>query len=171
MLDSTLQLADVLLDLLQLLLLSHELLRDEVQVVPALVLLHDLEHVLQVLSELLVILDDPHLLLVLPDLDLDALLGQRDGGGHDLVGVLAEPDAAGPQLVAEVVEGDQLGVLELLAQEGTLVDRELLPQVHLVGVGFVDVVVGFGELGSVAQVTLSVLHDLHLQILVPVLSS
>lgn len=55
MLDSTLKLADVLLYLLQLLFLSHELLGDEVQVVSAFVFLHDLEHVLQVLSEFLVI--------------------------------------------------------------------------------------------------------------------
>ena len=63
---------------MKLLLLSHELLRNEIQIVSSLVLLHDLEHVLNALSEFLIALRNPQLLLVLYDLDLDPFLCQRD---------------------------------------------------------------------------------------------
>jgi hypothetical protein len=165
-LDSAFELGDVLLDCLQLFFLCDEFLRYEIEVVPALVLLHDLEHGLQVLSEATIALADSQLFLVLRDLHLDALLGQRHCSAHHFLGLFSEADAAAPEGFAEVVEGLRLGVAQLFSQEGLLVDGYLLALVLLVSAGAVDVRVGLPELSGVAQVLLSVLHDFLLDLFV-----
>lgn len=64
--------------------------------------------------------------------------------------MLTESNPACPELVAEVIKRDQFRVLELLAKEGALVDRKLLPLIHLIGIRLVDIVMGLGELSSIA---------------------
>lgn len=158
--NPALELTDVLLDLLELPLLGDELLRDEVEVIPTLVLLHHLEHLFQILPKLLVVLTNPQLFLVLVDLRFDPLLGDGERLGHYLVDVIGEYHSAIPQGVAEVLEGDNFGVFHLLAQKVFLPHAELPPLVLIVEVGLIDVGEGLEKLPRILNIVLSEVHDL-----------
>ena len=144
--NSALELADVLLYLLQLPLLGHKFLSDEVEVIPALVLLHHLKHLFQVLPKPFVVLANLQFLFVLVDLRFDPFLGNGKRFGHNLVDMIREDHSAFPQGITEVSERNYFGVLHLLPQKVFLPHAELPPLVLVVEIRFVDVGEGLEKL-------------------------
>ena len=114
-LDSTLKLPNVLLYLLQLLLLCHKFLGNEVQIVSSFVFLHNLKHVLKVFSKFLIMITNPKFLFVFDDLNLNAFFGQWHRRSHNFVRMIAELDSTSSKLVTQVIKRDYFRVLYLLA--------------------------------------------------------
>lgn len=80
--EPVLEFTNILLYFLELFLLHDELISDEGNIISALVLLHHGKHVLQFLTELLVVLRDLDLFLIIVNQLPDALLDQGNTVCH-----------------------------------------------------------------------------------------